>query len=138
MLSGFLALITSKITGPIAIVAAVALLAWGGYERAQLASERHTIAALTDRIENPKTGYIASLATCNGNAARLEASIGNQNAGIEAANKLAAQTATALDQAVKASADARAVAVSRAAAVAALRPGVDRCASAEALLRSPS
>ncbi len=138
MIAAFLSLITSKLAGPIALVAALALLGWATVERIQLAGARHTVATLTDRIENKTTGYIAELATCTGNTARLNAAIGDQNTAIAAAGAAAAKTAAALDQAAKVSADARAVAASRAAAVAALKPGADRCASAEALLRSPS
>lgn len=64
---------------------------------------RNDVAELTDRIENPETGYIARLATCHANVTTLRGSIDEQNAAIDGLKReSAARTAEAEAELAKA------------------------------------
>jgi hypothetical protein len=97
----------------------------------QLAVARHDNGALTGLAIQAGV----DLGTCHANVTTLKGSLAHQNAAVAAQKVQADRTAAALDQAAAAARNARAVAVSRAETIAAIKPTADACSQAEAVLR---
>jgi hypothetical protein len=115
----------------------VVVVGFGAWNRN--AQHKHDLPAMVDAATHQpwKAEALAAqrdLGTCRTNTATLEASLGRQNAAVEA---LAKASATRVAQSAKAASDARAVAESyrrSAAGVLAAKAGPDRCASADEVI----
>jgi len=127
-------LLTHRLAGPVATAAAAVLLVLLVAAQLQIGGLKRDVARLTDRIEHPRTGLQARLATCRAEARGLRGSLDRQSAAVAAWKAEADARQRAAE---KAAHDARVVAESlrrRVAEILAARPGENVCASADALI----
>lgn len=89
----------------------------------------HANAVLSDRIDNPKTGYVASMAQCHTNTLTYDAALKMQNAAVEAQSNRDKAALDAANAALAAAQSRIAVLQNRAAAMLDYKPvGADNCA----------
>lgn len=105
-------------TGGVSIVLVLVVIVAG----INIRSAGRQIDTLLDRIENPKTGYIARLATEEASTATLRASIEVQNGAIETMSKESEAALAAANRKLALEAKARRVAENRAAVLLGRRP----------------
>jgi len=133
MIAAILAFMGTRLGGGIAAAIAAVLVLGLGVQTARLAGAHGDVAKLTDRIENPRTGYIAKLSTCQGNVAGLESAVKAQNNAVAAMGAESARKMDAASIAVTAAIQGRASAEGRAAKLLRAPPaGIDACARMQA------
>lgn len=131
MLATLLGMVTSKVTGPVALAAAVALLAWGVVERIQLASAHLQVKQAQAAVAMGK----ADLAICSGNLTVEKQAEAAQESAVARLEVQADQTNAALSKAASDAKSARAAAQSKAARIEAIKPsGPHDCPAVDAVI----
>lgn len=132
-MTAILTFLGARLGGGIAAAVVATLVLGLGVQTARLAGAHRDVTKLTDRIENPSTGYIAKLSTCQGNVAGLESAVKAQNSAVAAIGAESARKMDIASVAVTAAIQGRASAEGRAAKLLRSRPaGLDACARMQA------
>lgn len=136
-MTAFLAILTSRLAGPIASTLALVLTLFLVATCTQKAALDRRVDTLTAQIDDPKTGWRARLSQCKDNVTVLDAAVAGQNASIAAMKAESDAASARAAEAVKAAQVASTKARRDAVAIMARRPTGDVCESALALLREP-
>lgn len=129
-----LALLTSRLAGPIASGVAVILLLFGVSQCAGRAAAEKRADGLQAEISRPVTGWAARLTTCQGNEARLEEAVKDQNGKVEKARREGAAMVATADAAAARALKGQAAAEAKVRTLLSVKPtGAGKCADYEAV-----
>lgn len=121
------ALLTSRLAGPIAAGAALALGLALIASQLTLATTKKDLRAERAAITAPVTGWAARLATCQSNAASTEGALKDQNNQLASQKKAVDQKLAAAEQLAAVAARGRARAEASVSSLLAFKPAADEC-----------